>query len=188
MEAFNQNVALFFKHPSDFDGGIGNHSTLYLLRRDTYQCFGYNPNNSEKINFQALFPATMAVMAGIDLLAKFLYSDSNNGVSKRFKDYVERYIDDNSKEELYQLRNSLIHSFGLYSEGKQGKIYRFILDRKGGLVNNLTGDLYVVNIDLLWEKFEKSINLYREDLIQNPSLQQTFMEMFPKYGTIGIGI
>lgn len=187
MDNLQNDIELFFRHPNDFDGKANIHSTLYLLRRDTSMCFGYDPNNNQKINFEALFPGTMAVMAGIDLVAKFLYADTKNEVSKRFTDYVVKYIDKNFSEELFQLRNSIVHSFGLYSEGKAGKIYHFILTRGvGKLIQKVNEKTYYVDIEILWRKFEASIELYQQELSNSSDLQQIFIDMFPKYGTVTI--
>lgn len=179
------NIALFFRNPNDFEDKIGVHSTLYLLRRDASLCFGYDPNNNHKIHFEALFPAAMAVLAGIDLVAKFVYRDSS-GVGKRYKDYVFKYIDKEFKEELYQLRNALLHSFGLYSETKV-KVYHFILKRRvGKLIEPISDKSYLVDIEFLWRQFEASIEAYHKELVTSADLQQIFSEMFPKYGLIGI--
>lgn len=187
MDSLQSDIALFFRHPNDFDGRADIHSTLYLLRRDIFLCFGYDPNDNKKINFEALFPGTMAVMAGIDLVAKFLYADTKNKVSERFIDYVGKYIDKNFSEELFQLRNSIVHSFGLYSEGKAGKIYHFVLRRGiGKLIQKANEKTYYVDIELLWKNFEKSLELYQQELANSTELQQIFKDMFPKYGTVTI--
>jgi len=187
MNNLQNDIALFFRRPNDFDSRVGIHSTLYLLRRDTSLCFGYDPNTNQKIGFEALFPATMAVMAGIDLVAKFLYADKKNEVSRRFTDYVAKYIDANFTEELFQLRNSIVHSFGLYSEGKRGKIYYFALTRGiGKLILQASEKNYYVDIELLWKKFENSIELYWQELSASSDLQKIFSDMFPKYGAFPI--
>jgi len=181
------NISLFLKNPNNFDARQGVHSTLYLLRRDASLCFGYDPNNNQKIQFEALFPATMAVLAGIDLVAKFVYRDSANEVGKRFKNFVSNYIDNTFHVELYQLRNSLLHSFGLHSETKDGKVYHFVLTRGSGkLIEHVLAKSYLVDIELLWKKFENSINVYDQELKNSADLQQNFSDMFPKYGLIGI--
>lgn len=180
-------IALFFKNPSDFNGKDQLHSTLYLLRRDTNICFGVNPNDGSKISSAALFPGVMAILAGIDLVAKFNYGDEDQSVSKRFKKYLTEFIDPNFAEELFQLRNSMLHSFGLYSKWK-GNVYRFIL--LGGLralVEKHPENIYRVDIVRLWAKFEDSIGMYRTKLMQSLELQLLFNEMFMKYGTITIG-
>jgi hypothetical protein len=127
------------------------------------------------------------VMAGIDLLGKFLYSDVANEVSKRFKNVVSNKMKLGYQEELYQLRNSLLHSFGLFSEGKNGKVYRFTLTRgKHILVDSLPNDVYEIDIYKLWNAFEEVIETYRLELIDDVELQKTFTKMLPKYGGIEI--
>lgn len=65
----------------------------------------------------------MTVLAGIDLLGKFYKGDdSPNGVGQRFKNYYEKYIDNKNADTIYQLRNSMLHSFGLISKTKNKTI------------------------------------------------------------------
>lgn len=73
INELDNKMRLFFKSPDDFVGRTGRHSTLYLLRRDVSLCFGIDPNSGNKVDFVALFPGAMAILAGIDLLAKFVY-------------------------------------------------------------------------------------------------------------------
>lgn len=182
-----ERIALFVRNPNDFGGRQGLHSTLYLLRRDASLCFGYDPNNNQKIQFEALFPATMAILAGIDLVAKFIYCDHPKEVGKRYTEYVARYIDNSFQEELYQLRNALLHSFGLYSETRTGKIYHFVLTRGlGKLIVQVSDKSYLIDIETLWKKFEVSVDVYHKELVASADLQQVFSEMFPKYGLVGI--
>ena len=74
----------------------------------------------------------MAVMAGVDLVAKFLEGKDNTSVGGRFRKFLEqcfKLASQSDREIIYQLRNSLLHSFGLYSEDSTGRIYRFSLRR-----------------------------------------------------------
>lgn len=181
------DISLFIRNPNDFEGRQGIHSTLYLLRRDASLCFGYDPNNNQKIQFEALFPATMAILAGIDLLAKFVYRDLPSEVGKRYTEYVSKYIDSKFQEEMYQLRNALLHSFGLYSETRSGKVYHFVLKRGlGKLIVQVSDKSYLIDIEILWKQFEASVETYHKELVASEDLQQIFSEMFPKYGLIGI--
>lgn len=191
------NISLFFKNPNDFEGSIGVHSTLYLLRRDASLCLGYDPNNNQKIQFEALFPGTMAILAGIDLVAKFVYRDLPNKVGERYRDYVSEYIgkrlhdeglyDKRLYDKMYQLRNSLLHSYGLYSETSNGKVYHFVLTRGlGKLFEQVSDKSHLVDIEILWKQFEMSLESYHKELLASSDLQQIFSEMFPKYGLIGI--
>jgi len=56
---------LFFEDPTVNRSPPGDYGILYLLRRDITRCM----DNS------ILWPAAMAIMAGIDLLAKFETGD-----------------------------------------------------------------------------------------------------------------
>lgn len=184
------HLEVFFQEPNNFDDNQDVFSTLFLLRRDTLTCFGINPNNYDRIEYQAIFPGTMAILAGIDLLAKFYYTDneiSGNFSSDRFKKFVLQYIDNKNQEVIYQLRNSLLHSFGLYSKDKKENEYNFILDRgKSELINQIDTKNFVISVDLLRAKFENSIALYKADLVNNLKLKTNFELMIPKYGYIGI--
>ena len=184
------DIAFFFKKPEELDDQESSYSTLFLLRRDIRTCFGFNPDTNCVISYKALFPAVMAVSAGIDLLAKFACGVSEK-VGPRYKCYIEQYIDKNYSEVLFQLRNSLLHSFGLYSEsnskGHKKKVFRFLLNETGDrLVEQIDDERFCINIRLLWEKFEASIEVFHRDILESDELQQKFSKMFPKYGSIQI--
>jgi hypothetical protein len=97
-------------------------SNLYVLRRDIFTCFGINPNDIKlELNNKAIWPGVMGIMAGIDLLAKFYEGcDKNGKVRERFKKFLEEYmgISEDNSETIFQLRNSLMHSFGLFQRVK----------------------------------------------------------------------
>lgn len=117
-----EKLDLFFKNPQppinkagivgtnpDFAGATcQRYSTLYLLRRDVKRCF----RPSEPIYWSG----TMAVFAGIDLLAK-LYSGTDTGtIGTRFQNFVQQHMSTSDVLKMWQLRNSLMHSFGVYSQ------------------------------------------------------------------------
>jgi hypothetical protein len=184
------NEDFFFQVPLYIKNNEIEYSTLYILRRDIRTCFGFNPNDNSKIKYQVLFPGTMAIMAGIDLLSKFHYTDINvkgNKVSDRFKKFVSKYIDFANQEILFQLRNSLLHSFGLYSKDKYGNEYNFILNQNPTtLISSTDNKNYNISIVKLFEKFEESIISYKLDLSKDNELQKNFDQMILKYGQIGI--
>ncbi|RZA01145.1 MAG: hypothetical protein EOP47_11770, partial [Sphingobacteriaceae bacterium] len=115
MENINQKIDFFFKPSTDEPIGP-EFSSLYLLRRDIFTALGYDPNTMEAINYRVLWPGVMCILAGIDLLGKYLAGDDvNSSVSERFRNYYEKYFDNKHEYEIvYQLRNSMLHSFGLY--------------------------------------------------------------------------
>ncbi len=176
---------MFFRDPKEEPITPGDFSTLYLLRRDIVTCLGRNPTTMERINCQALWPAAMAIFAGIDLLAKFHNGDKGKS-GERFKYFINYFLilDNDKAEILYQLRNSLVHSFGLYSEKSDTKVYRFTLinnDLSKDISINTKEDCYTVNINALNDLFNSYINLYCNHVrrLENLSI---FNAMFEKYG------
>lgn len=177
------NKELLFQHPYDFDSEQSRRSTLHVLRRDLLTCLGINPNNGLKLqNQQTLYyPAAMCVCAGIDLLGKFIYGDAGTS-NKRFKDYLELCCQLQTDEcsILYQLRNSLLHSYGMYSiDGKEIEYFftveysddeRFICSQ---------GNNHTVNLKKLHNLFESSILRAKESINH-----EHFNEMFNKYGVL----
>ncbi len=191
---FCPDAGLFFQSPSQSPHLPGNFGILYLLRRDILQCLGRNPCTGGRLGSQALWPAAMAILAGIDLLAKYLDgSDATGDVGKRYCAFVSKYFQPLSAGEeqtLYQLRNALLHSFGLYSEN-HGTQYRFTLSFQpccipASLVTNLGGGRYFVEVANLHGRFEAAVSAFQKDVDANTALQQNFRKMFVKYGSIPI--
>lgn len=198
---FSKDANLFFEDPYSKRNTPGKYGILHLLRMDILRCIGINP--LDKFNLlpvDILWPGTMAILAGIDLLGKFYCgNDSFNGnipeeqVGGRFKIFVDKYftgVSPGDKEILYQLRNSLLHSFGLYSKNNAGKKFKFILGQEMGyLVTNKPQDYYEIDIKILQANFEFSISAYSDDLENGANknvLQTNFTRMFPFYGVIEI--
>lgn len=189
---FESMVSFFFRSPEDAPKTLqeSNFSNLYLLRRDIFTCFGIDPNTGIKLEpaFKALWPGVMAIMAGIDLLGKFSEGDTIQ-VGTRFRKYVEKYIDKHQVNELYQLRCSIIHTFGLYSMDK-GRIYRFFLggtQKNGQLIQQYENNVYGVDIYLLRQQFEESISKFEQTIRSDEYPTHRFVQMLEKYGSIRIG-
>jgi len=172
--------------PTTFGSARTVYGVLYLLRRDIGNCMGV----------PALFPATMAVLAGVDLLAKFYEGSDEGNVGRRFKRFAEKYlqpIGTDEAEQLYHLRNAMMHSFGLYSavKDKQGNIkaeYHFIVQAgrsgTGKLVESCSNGHCFIGIQTLHDRFEDAVTSYRNDLKQTPLLQVNFMKMWHHYGYV----
>jgi len=201
----------FFRSPRAAPRENETFSQLYLLRRDIDTCFGIDPNTGlamkpvdetthQPLYCKAIWPATMAVLGGIDLLAKFLAgSDKSRGRGKdsvggRFETFAHRYfgLAEGDAHAVYQLRNSLLHSFGLYSEeiDHKGNIkasYNFLLTQCAGvLVKRLDRDKFVIDVQLLRSLFDQAIARYEADLRDNSrkdhkELSENFAAMFPKH-------
>jgi hypothetical protein len=130
----------------------------------------------------------MGVLAGIDLLAKYLAgSDTVGGVGKRYCDFINKYfqpVNADDAETLYQFRNALIHSFGLFSQSKT-KAYHFGMSMNGStLIKARSSDRYTIDVFALHERFEQSVCRFQTDLDADSTLQSHFAKMFPKYGSI----
>lgn len=187
---FPQLVALFFEDPRCYRSPPGQFGILYLLRRDINICLGAEGGMANRSSRKIQWPGAMAIFAGSDLLAKFLAGEDGPRVSNRFREFVRRYFHLSALdcEVIYQLRNSLLHSFGLYSQSKVA-VYRFRLEACGGrpLVRQLGPEIYCADVITLHECFEQAVGEYQQDLLADQGLQQNFMAMFPNYGAITIG-
>jgi hypothetical protein len=188
---FSADADQFFLSPRTQPTPPSDFGVLYLLRRDIDLCMGVNPNTGQPISCQAEWPATMGILAGVDLLAKFSDgSDTLRKVGERFRKFLGRFFAMNPIDQkvIYQLRNSLLHSFGLYSESN-GKVYRFFLTGHGTgvLVSHKPPDQYYVDLRVLHRDFENAVAAYGAALDADPHLQTNFTAMFGKYGRIHIG-
>lgn len=101
-------------------------------------------------------------------------------------------ISDDDAETIYQLRNALLHSFGLYSKGKtKTHDYRFFLslgEKESHLIrrNPQNSDEYLISISALHDKFETAVERYRTELEADSELQNNFNNMFQNYGAVGV--
>ncbi len=176
MENNKNNIEKFFMDPEEAPKIPGNFSTLYLLRRDINRCFC----NS------IIWPGTMCILAGIDLLGKFYVGDDSKGkVGERFDSFLQAFIVSNGENYniLYSLRNSMLHSFGLYDDN-----HRIILNQdKENFIREDNGS-YIISVYILRERFEDGIKKFKFTLVSDKNnAKENFNKMFPKYGIIKIG-
>ena len=133
----------------------------------------------------------MGILAGIDLLAKYVAGKDGPGeVGCRYRDYLNGYCQPLAKDDpetLYQFRNALIHSFGLYSQSRS-KIYHFGMSFLGKtLITHGGRGGYTIDLPVLHKRFEQSISLFQSALNTDKNLQNNFKAMFPKYGATRYG-
>jgi hypothetical protein len=150
-------------------------SSLCLLRRDIKICLGLNGPKHET----AIWPATMAILTGIDLLGYYFANDSDKqdekGVGKRFKCFCKEFLnlDDTDQEAVYQFRNALLHNYGLKPIPRKNNpqyIFEVTYDEhKIDLITQNPGipDNYRINLFILYEKFEKAISSYYQAVVEN---------------------
>lgn len=189
---FDPQADLFFEDPRSDRSPPGDYGVLYLLRKDICRCLGWDPSSNSKTSHPTLWPGGMAVLAGIDLVAKFYKGDDAVGqVGVRFMDFIRNYyhpLSPGDEETIYQLRNSLLHSFGLYSRTKTQE-YRFLLTAAGGvpLLQQPSPGVYQVDLIVLYQQFEQALEKYMTDLEYQKPLQDNFRSMFVNYGAVHIG-
>lgn len=191
MMMFDPKADIFFESPKINRAPPANYGVLHLLRRDIYLCLGWDPVTQSNTSHPTLWPGGMAILAGIDLVAKFLKgNDASGQVRQRFRDYITKYfqpISQSDAETIYQLRNALLHSFGLFSQTKT-KTYRFVLSaNNSALVQSLGYSNYKIDLCTLHLKFEDSLEQYMNDLNMDIALQANFIKMFDNYGAVYFG-
>jgi hypothetical protein len=200
------NIAFFFTPPEEFAAKIGTHSVLHLLRREIQECLvGETPQDEEVLLDRLLaadpptpmhrvFASTMLMLGGIDLLAKFYCgSDKDREVKNRFTCFVNHYIQsahDGAADALYVVRNTLMHSFGLYD--KKTKMYIHLHDERPQVLIPAPaaiqplGNTWEVSILLLYRDFIGAIKDYHREVRTDPALQDNFGRIYPDYGTLGV--
>lgn len=179
MSLYVNDEMLFFEDPVICHSPPGDFGVLYLLRRDINRC----------MECQVLWPGVMGIMAGIDLLGKFAAGeDASRQVGNRFKGFVVNYfhLSVSDAEAFYQLRNALLHSFGLFSWHK-GQAYRFgLTESSSSLITTAPSGAYLVGLKACHLRFESAVTEYRNDLKGSAALQAKFSSMYPDYGCIPI--
>jgi hypothetical protein len=184
-------LELFFKDPHVPSEIPGDFSTLYLLRKDAWKCYGCDPEGCVETT-KVLFPGAMTVFCGVDLLAKFYQGDVGQ-VTGRFKRYVQdffpasRALPDLSHH-VYGLRNCLMHSFGMRDRLKaSGQVtYGIKADQEDStlLVELKQGEWYVIDIVTLHQEFEASVGEFKKHVLRDSGSHQVFSDMWDRYGSI----
>ncbi len=170
-------------------------SILYLLIRDIETCFGLDPstellfrctNCDKEIKNSAQWPALMGILAGIDLLGKFYAGTDRGSVGARFKNFIKEFFELNDKDEessvLYELRNSMLHSFGLYSKKYNLELRADINSPFIKVTGNQIKKIATINVLELFVRFLAAKEKYHKKLIKSDELKRKFNKMFIKYG------
>ncbi|MCR0969048.1 hypothetical protein [Acidithiobacillus ferrooxidans] len=170
----SERIEMFFKDPNEKPSIPGTFGTLYLLRRDISSCFSSS----------TLWPGAMCILAGFDLLGKFYDgSDSPGEVGERFRRFLIDVAGCNVEESkiLYSLRNSMLHSFGLYDNRHHMTLTqdkcKFIYEKDS---------YYYISVLLLYSKFEESIENFKKIILSENDAEIKFNSMFSNYGSIKI--
>lgn len=192
---FEEKVELFFLEPKS-DYHPEEFSALHLLRRHIRICLCIDPKNEA----QAIWPAAIATLSGIDLLGLYYSGEILNGrITKphntygRFKNFCIDFLKLTKKDArtIYMLRNAFVHTYGLLAADSNGKVYRFTVFYKDEpwLINQTTDQngniIHVINLFDLYKNFESSIDNYRDSVKKDPQTQANFEKVFIELGTIG---
>lgn len=191
----DEKIELFFDepesnyHPNEF-------SALHLLRRHIRICLCIDPKNEA----QAIWPAAIATLSGIDLLGLYYSGEILNGritaprnTYGRFKNFCLDFLKLTATDArtVYMLRNAFVHTYGLLAADSHGNVFRFTVfyNDEPWLINQTTdlngNTIHVVNLFNLYNKFESAIDLYRDNVKKDPQTQANFEKVFNELGTIG---
>lgn len=191
----NEKIELFFDepksnyHPNEF-------SALHLLRRHIRICLCIDPKNEA----QAIWPAAIATLSGIDLLGLYYSGEILNGriteprnTYGRFKNFCIDFLKLTSTDArtIYMLRNAFVHTYGLLAADSHGNVFRFtvLYTDEPWLINQTTdlngNTIHVVNLFDLYNKFESAIDTYHDNVKRDPQIQANFEKVFNELGTIG---
>ena len=192
---FEEKVELFFLEPKS-DYHPEEFSALHLLRRHIRICLCIDPKNEA----QAIWPAAIATLSGIDLLGLYYSGEILNGCITNRKNTFGRFnnfcidflkLTPDDARTIYMLRNAFVHTYGLLAADSNGKVYRFTVYYKDEpwLIKQVTDkygrDLYVINLFELYLKFEYAIDKYYDSVIKDSQTRTNFEKVFNELGIIG---
>jgi hypothetical protein len=150
---YDEFLEAFFRDPEE-DPREAYNSPIYLLRRDINICL-----NSSK---PAIWPATLLLFVGFDILASCYSEKSKNG--EQFEDFCKEILNiDNTKSTgLYSFRNALTHDYGLTDvtprSGRKSKIMVTYKEIDTELIElNKDGVEYRISAYILKKEFERGL-------------------------------
>ncbi len=165
------------------------------MRRHIRICLSIDPKNEA----QAIWPAAIATLSGIDLLGLYYSGEILHGrITKlkntygRFKNFCVDFLKltpDDSRT-IYMLRNAFVHTYGLLAAETGGKVYRFTVYYRdepwliNQTIDSIGNTIHIVNLFDLYKKFECAIDNYRVSLKIDPQTQVNFEKVFIELGTI----
>lgn len=202
------DIDLFFEDPAMEPAQAGNPETppegtaapcrkygiLYHLRRSADNCYQMGEP----------WPGVMCILAGIDLCAGFYAGTKENlfgkklnkkavnerwkfAVGSRYRAYIQNFFPGTSNQfatDIYGLRNTLMHSFGVVSTPPLK--YRYVVDTQNpniilDTISSGSSQIKVVNFHALKTCFEGSLINYRNCLGEAPNAT-SFQTMFNSNG------
>lgn len=200
-----EDIAFFFTDPSavghDAHQPTGKVSTLYLVRQESQDCFvGRTLARADlalklpRRRYRRLFATSMVLFAGLDLLAKFYEGDDDRRrIGHRFHTFVrdEMKLTVAEATALWSVRNTIMHSFGLWDTNANQRVAVASSCRAPRRVDfapvQSGGQRWMLCIEHLYRAFCSALDTYRTDLDANEdALLSKFAKMFPTYGWMEI--
>jgi hypothetical protein len=194
---FEEAFELFFEPPS-VDRGDGWVSPLCLCRQELQDCFvGEIVGEDRILDYpkHRLFASAMVALSGIELMARMIPPPQGSGGSgKLFLAFLASYsrlagmaLSEQQARLLLDLRNSLSHTFGLYSvddKGAHQQLFVFSTDNPQEFVRQREEGGYEICVELLVRLLVRTVDAFQRHLLQTPHLHPHFMMGFHKYGRL----
>jgi hypothetical protein len=201
-----EQLQFFFAEP-DPTVTAGLRSPLALIRQEAQDCFlgtvvVPEPTEWDFSDPHRLFATAMILCSGIDLLAKFYTGqddqdqersgEARKGVSKRFREFAERFIVNDSDDPetaakvLYEgARNPITHSFTLHNRQDHKVMFGLGFDRHEVVALPIAPEvLCAISLEQLFRAFFRAIREYQAAVRGSEKFQDNFSKMFTKYGTV----
>ena len=201
-----REIGLFFDEPKVYHAPPRQYSVLYLLRRDIDTALGYSRQRAEQFgvdgiydpnqpffDIKSLFLAVSGILTGVDLIAKFYAGRyDTSGTGERFKAFFKEYFPQDIVDApniMWQFRNAIVHSYGLFGIDNKGNEYGFgLTHNKGKLLQMNSDGVYIICGTTLFLAFEAALGAYFQQLNTDTELQNKFHIVFAKCGTTGMDI
>jgi hypothetical protein len=198
----------FFRPPDDYverwqaseidkDRDELEFGTLYLLRRELVEtAFRVEKIVPESVFARRsiekrLFATTMLTCAGIDLLGKFLaghdFDDDKKSKSRdgeRFMNFCRRYVSNAQSPKIWELRNSMMHCFGLYISAEKEHRFTLTSDVNGSILKQIDRYEWEISASDLYWAFVEGIRKYENDVRNDNELEGHFAKMYLRYGAL----
>ena len=151
----------------------------------------------------AVWPGVITILSGVDMLGFYLKAGNIlSDTKQRFLDFYNEFFSIQSTtldcgDILYSARCAMMHTFGLYTEKRDGTIIKFVFSWDNPVSDFITSIpsssscyVYHINLSLLNGLFDDAISNYRVKLINeyhndpNSDIVQKFEEVYRKIGLI----
>jgi hypothetical protein len=175
--------------------GEPRRSVLAMARQEILDCLVGDWRSSEKnvaarpSDYHRLYASAMVIFAAIDLLAKFHAGDAKGGVAQRFLTFVHEFmgLSEADAEAVYAVRNSMMHSFGLYdNKNERGLSFSqgcIRLDEAASPVWSVKGG-WIICLHHLYNAFLRAVHSYEQAVIHDSLLQENFENIYHDYGYV----